>query len=678
MSMVLRQRANLPVFGGVVLFLVALIAATASLIWSGRNAALADSERQAQRFVSGAEVALNRSLLGVDVMLAGMADLLHSASPGDSGIDEERANRLLRGAVNQNQLVRQVSLLDGQGKPLASSGRGGKNVEIRLPEGFLAEIRGQTIPALVISAPTVSFANGERVLFFGRAIVFGQGAPLIAIAEVQVPLLATIMAQGVDIEGLAVTLERADGQLLVSEPADEALSGTRITPPLSAEMSNGGVNFAPSRLGGDLAIVVARPTLYRDILIAASIPLDSALADWRGERTRVVAAAMLFALMILAAGGGTLWYLARLRQAHARADAAKLTLDQALDSMVSGFVLLDADDRVVSWNERFLEIFPAMRGVIELGMPFVRAFEAAARKLFPDGDAAARLAWIEQRQERHSRAQGEHEQHYLDGQVVLVTERRTPDGGTVCVYSDISEKKRAEIEQRIAAIAFEVQEGITITDAEKVILRVNRAFSEITGYSADESIGRKPSFLSSGRHDTAFFAAMWESIGRTGAWQGEIWNRRKTGEIYPEWLMITAVQDDAGRVTHYVGTFADITARKAAEEEINSLAFFDPLTGLPNRRLLLDRLKQALASSTRNESYGALLFIDLDHFKNLNDTLGHDIGDLLLQQVAKRLTTCVREGDTVARLGGDEFVLMLEDLSGNIREAANHAEVVGE
>lgn len=311
-------------------------------------------------------------------------------------------------------------------------------------------------------------------------------------------------------------------------------------------------------------------------------------------------------------------------------------------------------------------------------MPFERAFETSARNLLPEGSEAERQAWIQQRLERHRNAQGEYEQQYLNGLTVLMTERRTPDGGTVCMYSDISEKKRLEVEQRIASIAFEVQEGITITDAAMVILRVNRAFTEITGYNTEEIVGKTPALLSSGRHDAAFFTAMWESVARTGAWQGEIWNRRKCGEIYPEWLMITAVKDKAGTVTNYVGTFADITARKAAEEEINSLAFFDPLTGLPNRRLLLDRLKQALASSTRNVKYGALLFIDLDHFKNLNDTRGHDIGDLLLQQVAERLTTCVRESDTVARLGGDEFVVMLEDLSGTIQEAVNQAESVGE
>ena len=322
--MLLRQRVYLPVFATVSLFLFALIAAASGLIQSGKKTALVDSERQAYRFVSGAEVALNRSLLGVDVMLAGMTDLLQFAS-ADAAIDEERISRLLRGAVNQNQLVRQISLLNEQEQVLASSGRSGRHQEIRLPDGFFAEVLAQTMPALLISSPMVNFANAEKVLFFARQMNLGPGRPVLAVAEVQIPLLSTIMAQGVDIEGLAVTLERADGELLVSVPASDVLSGTRITPPLSVEMANGVVNIAPSRLGGAPAIVVARPALYRGLLIAASIPLDSALADWRVERNRIVAVSLLFALMILLAGGGTIWYLARLSQARSRADHAKTT-----------------------------------------------------------------------------------------------------------------------------------------------------------------------------------------------------------------------------------------------------------------------------------------------------------------------------------------------------------------
>jgi len=217
-----------------------------------------------------------------------------------------------------------------------------------------------------------------------------------------------------------------------------------------------------------------------------------------------------------------------------------------------------------------------------------------------------------------------------------------------------------------------------ITDADKVILRVNRAFSAITGYSAEEAVGQTPTLLSSGRHDAAFYAEMTDSLRRNGTWKNEVWNRRKNGDVYPEWLTISAVKDDAGEITNYVATLSDISTRKATEDEIKNLEFYDPLTRLPNRRLLLDRLKQTLANTSRIQRKGALLFIDLDNFKTLNDTLGHGKGDLLLQQVAQRLVTCVREGDTVARLGGDEFVVMLEDLSENEQEAAKQAESVGE
>ncbi|MGZ5007028.1 MAG: EAL domain-containing protein [Methylobacter sp.] len=254
----------------------------------------------------------------------------------------------------------------------------------------------------------------------------------------------------------------------------------------------------------------------------------------------------------------------------------------------------------------------------------------------------------------------------LDGKPVLFNSSR-----------DITERKKKEKEIRIAATVFESQEGMMVTDADNLILRVNQAFTHITGYSAEEVVGKSPRILQSGRQDKSFYAAMWESINNTGAWEGEIWNRRKHGEIYPEHLIITAVKDQNDIVTNYVATLTDITMSKTAADEIERLAFYDPLTGLPNRRLLLNRLKPALASSHRSARKGALLFIDMDNFKMLNDTLGHDMGDLLLQQVAERLTYCVREGDTVARLGGDEFVVMLEDLSIQMIEAAKQTEIIG-
>lgn len=242
--------------------------------------------------------------------------------------------------------------------------------------------------------------------------------------------------------------------------------------------------------------------------------------------------------------------------------------------------------------------------------------------------------------------------------------------------TDISKLKADEAELRIAAIAFEAPEGMLITDADRKILRVNNAFTIITGYTAEEAIGKSPRMLSSGRQDAAFYAMMWDSILSTGVWQGEIWNRRKNGEIYPEHLTITAVKDASGRTTNYVAAFSDVTDIKDDKNAIIHMALYDPLTNLPNRRLLLDRLNHSLSSGVRLGLGCALLFLDLDYFKNINDTLGHATGDLLLQQVAERLTSCVREGDTVARLGGDEFVVLLQDMSNQAIEPAAQAEII--
>lgn len=243
---------------------------------------------------------------------------------------------------------------------------------------------------------------------------------------------------------------------------------------------------------------------------------------------------------------------------------------------------------------------------------------------------------------------------------------------------DITECKQAEAELRITSSAFESLESMVITDLDGVILKVNRAFTKATGYTAEEAIGQTPRLLNSGRQDADFYREMWGTLLRTGKWQGEIWDRRKNGEIYPKLLTISAVKGDDGVVTHYVGTDYDITNRKATEEEINRLAFYDSLTQLPNRRLLNDRLDKTMATSKRSSHYGALLFLDLDNFKPLNDTHGHSVGDLLLVEVAHRIAHCVREIDTVARFGGDEFVVVLSELDKDKAESAAQAGIVAE
>jgi diguanylate cyclase (GGDEF)-like protein/PAS domain S-box-containing protein len=243
---------------------------------------------------------------------------------------------------------------------------------------------------------------------------------------------------------------------------------------------------------------------------------------------------------------------------------------------------------------------------------------------------------------------------------------------------DITARKKAEEELRIAAIAFEAQDGIMVTDAKTVIQRVNKAFTRITGYSEQEAIGNTPRLLQSGHHDGKWYGGMWEAIVRDGYWQGELCNRRKDSLLFTERLTISAVKDPDGAVTHYVGSLSDVTRQREAESQAQHLAYFDALTDLPNRRLLYDRLEHALSWSARGHEHCALLFIDLDNFKRINDTIGHRAGDGLLVQATQRMKTAVREGDTVARFGGDEFVVLLEDLGSDVTQAALHAGQIGE
>jgi diguanylate cyclase (GGDEF)-like protein/PAS domain S-box-containing protein len=206
-------------------------------------------------------------------------------------------------------------------------------------------------------------------------------------------------------------------------------------------------------------------------------------------------------------------------------------------------------------------------------------------------------------------------------------------------------------------------EGVMVTDAEGIIESVNPAFSRLTGYSSDEVIGKTPSILSSGRHDKVFYQTMWQRIREDGCWQGEVWNRRKNGEIFPERLTIAAIHDEESEITHYASLFSDISSLKENEEHIRHLAYYDPLTNLPNRRLFIDRLSVALAHAHRNQGKLAVMFIDLDRFKRINDSLGHSVGDSLLQETASRLLDAVREDDTVARMGGDEFIILLSEVA---------------
>jgi len=364
------------------------------------------------------------------------------------------------------------------------------------------------------------------------------------------------------------------------------------------------------------------------------------------------------------------------RQAEASLSFAVSLANAALESTTDAILIVRKDGRIARWNQRFVDLWnvpahlldttvddPVLAHVAaQIADPQVFLDKITSLNAHPDVTSFDTIQLADGRiVERYSQAQK------IGDEIV----------GRFWSFRDVTERKHAEEDLRIAATAFESQESIYITDINRIILRVNRAFAESTGYGSRELVGQSLRMLRSDRHDEDFYRSVWETVCREGKWEGEVWDTHKDGKVHPKWSTISAVKNDAGLTTHFVGMQHDIAERKQAEETIKYLAFYDQLTGLPNRTLLQDRLKQAMAASARSGNYCALLLIDLDNFKTLNDTLGHDMGDVLLKQVAQRLTEAVREEDTVSRLGGDEFVVLLVDRGKNKNEAANHTEHVG-
>lgn len=344
---------------------------------------------------------------------------------------------------------------------------------------------------------------------------------------------------------------------------------------------------------------------------------------------------------------------------------------QVIETAMDGFWITDASGYLEEVNEAYAKMS---------GYTMQELVGMHISQLEPNGREEDRRARLEKLMlQGYDRFETTHRRK--DGRLVDIEMASTFLHETEKIFvfcRNITQRKQAEQELRVAAAAFETHEAIVITDAEANIIRVNRAFTDITGFTAEEVMGKNPRIMSSGRQDRAFYADMWRQILGNGSWAGEIWDRRKSGEIYPKGMTITAVKNERGETTQYVGIFSDITERKREEEEIRNLAFYDPLTHLPNRRFFLERFHTALTASVRYADYGAILFLDLDRFKILNDTHGHGYGDLMLAEVAARLKSCVRDIDTVSRFGGDEFVVLLESVSSNRLEAARKAGVVAE
>ena len=469
-------------------------------------------------------------------------------------------------------------------------------------------------------------------------------------------------------DDMQAILVHGDGMIFRSAPAlDAAAEQALLAPntllgqhlrqhPAASHMNDEQVFNTDQRLSVMRTILPAALVMNKPLEVILTRAPEPIFATWYGDVLMRVGAYL--ALVFISLFGMSLYQ----RQRTQKAVAAK-RLKLATETSGVGIWEFDLINKNYQWDQTMFTLFgvdpktasarnddwiklltppelqrmrEATRATIRDNKPFSLTFQLTR----PDGQVRS----------MHNRA-------------ALHTDDRGVPRRLIGASEDVTQRMAQEAELRVAAAAFESHESTLITNAQVEILRVNTAFTALFGYTAEEAVGRNPRLVKSGRHDADFYVAMWAKLVSHHSWQGEVWNVRKDGEEFPCWLCITAVRDDAGLVTHYVATHTDITLRKATEDEIKRLAFFDPLTTLPNRRLLTDRLHQAVTKVKREQGHLALIFVDLDKFKPVNDRHGHAAGDQLLQAVAHRLSTCVRESDTVARVGGDEFVVLLTSIN---------------
>lgn len=676
-------RYALAIFGAA-LFASAMIAGIAVL--GSRELsqrALQGGEQQAARFITGAQGAFNRSVLGVDVLLAGVGELVPEPAELQTAEGRARAARLMEIGVTQNALVRKMALVSPAGDVLVSSERGVGNVDrSTLPAAYLAAVLSPTIASLLISDPDISPTTSNQVVYFGRALRLRDDARAAAVAEVDLGPLMNLLVQGADIEGLEVTLERTDGTLLASIPTVVVPRGkiSRLTP---VTLPEGGVSrpsASAARLTGTPALVAVRATLQAGVLVTASIPMGGVLADAQRQRDNIFGFALLLILATFASA--TFLHLRIQRQWLMRAEQlrSRATLDQALESMQVGFVLLDADDRILVWNRTYLEIFPWARVFVGPLRPFGPILDYAAGYQRTVGEGA----WAAWRTSGDDRAAGQFESELTlpDGRVIRSTKNRTPDGGLVCIYEDVTEKKartaeimdsRAQLQATLDALPDTLFE----LDGDGVCGRIHSPQGLVAAVDAAPAQKQRiqdllpPAALNEVMHAVRDAETAGISRGRHFAIESS--RARKHFEI-----SVSRKIGEGPTQPGYVVLLRDVTQAEQASREIQRLAFYDVLTGLPNRRYLLDLMVGAVQIDSGSGRCGAVLFLDLDNFKTLNDALGHAIGDAFLKEVAIRIGQSVPPGGVVARLGGDEFVVVLEGLGPGTRHAATQAREVGE
>jgi diguanylate cyclase (GGDEF)-like protein/PAS domain S-box-containing protein len=639
--------------------------------WRDYNASLAEAEVTATNYANLLEEHAKRSLEAADLILQRLID-----RSAEKGMDKLAASatdwNILHDAVEASPQTGALYLLDVQGKLLFSTRQFPADPAVNFSDrNFFATLQKGGTSQSVISRSffepgtgKVSFAIARRIE--DKAGIF-QG---VAMATIEVDYFKEFYRALGYAEHVAFGIYKHDGSILVRYPMVDADVGRAI--PANAPI----LQLSPVQPVGTYRAISTydyfhRVVAYRkvekpELLLWVTVTEEDALAGWK---LRLIRNMVLVVISLVALGALSRMALRGIQREEQV--AAKLAALFELSPM--GMVRTDLDGRFVEANPAFLQM---------MGLKHDEVGRMGRLDVTPPDYAEADSRHMETLLKEGRFGPYEKEYIHKDGHTIPVSLNGTLVTNAACgtyvwsIVEDISHRRATEAQTQLAASVFHnTFEAIMITDADSNILSVNPAFTAITGYEADEVIGQKPSMLKSHRHSASFYGQMWSDLTTKGSWQGQIWNRRKDGHFYLAWQSISAITDRQGRIVRFVSLSSDMTELHLKDEQIRHQAYHDALTGLPNRLLLQDRLGQAIEVARREDLQVAVMFIDLDRFKVVNDSLGHDAGDALLVEVAKRLTERLRRSDTVARLGGDEFVVILSLLD-NVSEATEVADSI--
>jgi diguanylate cyclase (GGDEF)-like protein/PAS domain S-box-containing protein len=652
------------------LYVLVLLGVGGFFTWRDYQASLDDAERNATNYVSLLEEHAKRSLEAADLILQRLMDRV--AAEGFDQVAASSADwHLLNAAAEASPQTGALYLIDPQGM-LRLSTRSfplDRSISLADRDFFLAMKAGAAEP--FVSKSFFELGSGKPSFAIARRITRPDGGfGGVAVASIEAEYFRDFYKALGFSEHVAFGAYKHDGAILVRYPMVDADIGRTI--PANAPL----LQLVPTRPIGSFRAVSTYDAFHRvvsyrkvespAIILWVATTEEDALVEWRQRlgRNAALAVVSILALIVLS-------LLAARGIRREERTAAKLAALFELSPM--GMVRMAPDGRFMEANPAFL----AMVGLSSDDLGRVRRMDITpvsyAEEDRRHADSLMRLGRYGPYEKEYIHSSGRRVPVSLNGALIA------DSSGEPYIWSiveDITARKQAEASTQLAASVFHnTVEAILITDAEANILSVNPAFTVITGYEAQDVIGKRPSILQSARHNKVFYQEMWDALMNRGLWQGQIWNRRADGKVYLAWQTISAVTDAHGKILRFVSLSSDMTELHLKTEQIRHQAYHDALTGLPNRLLLQDRLGQAIEVAKREGAEVAVMFIDLDRFKMVNDSLGHEAGDALLLEAALRLQERLRKSDTIARLGGDEFVVVLS-FSDSLSEVAEVAESI--